>query len=100
MDEARYLQMKKENFIQQIKDDIEHYKRVNEWHQRDIASFTKYTQEQIEKLETYNMTPGEKEQEKGMLEYRQQKDTLERSEDIEKNKKLILFMQVKLKELE
>lgn len=100
MDEARYLQMKKETFIKNLKDDIEHYQRVNQWHQRDIASFTQYTKDQIERLQTYKMTPGEREQERAILEYRLQKDTLERSEDIEKNKKLILFMQVKLKELE
>ena len=100
MDEARYLQMKKENFIKQLKDDIEHYQRVNQWHQRDVESFSQYTKDQIERLQTYNMTPWEREQEKSILEYRLQKDTLERSEDIEKNKKLILFMQVKLKELE
>lgn len=100
MDEARYLQVKKDIFIKQLKDDIDHCKRVNEGNERDIASFTQYTKDQIERLQIYKMTPGEREQEKAILEYRLQKDILERSEDIEKNKKLILFMQVKLKELE
>ncbi|HCB52173.1 TPA: hypothetical protein DEP21_06505 [Patescibacteria group bacterium] len=100
MDEARYLQVKKDIFIKQLKDDIDHCKRVNEGNERDIASFTQYTKDQIERLQTYNMTPGEREQEKEILEYRLEKDRIQRTEDIQKNNKLIDFMEKKLQELQ
>ena len=100
MDEARYLQVKKDIFIKQLKDDIDHYKRVNEGNERDIASFTQYTKDQIERLQTYNMTPGEREQEKVILEYRLEKDRIQRTEDIQKNNKLIAFMEKRLQELQ
>lgn len=100
MDEARYLQVKKDIFIKQLKDDIDHCKRVNEGNERDIASFTQYTKDQIERLQTYNMTPGEREQEKEILEYRLEKDRIQRTEDIQKNNKLISFMEKKLEKLQ
>lgn len=100
MDEARYLQVKKDIFIKQLKDDIDHCKRVNEGNERDIASFAQYTKDQIERLQTYNMTPGEREQEKEILEYRLEKDRIQRTEDIQKNNKLIAFMEKKLQELQ
>ena len=100
MDEARYLQVKKEIFIKQLKDDIDHCKRVNEGNERDITSFTQYTKDQIERLQTYKMTEGEREQEKTILEYRLEKDRIQRTEDIQKNNKLISFMEKKLQELE
>ncbi len=100
MDEARYLQVKKDIFIKQLKDDIDHCKRVNEGNERDIVSFTQYTKDQIERLKTYSMTPGEREQEKAILEYRLEKDRIQRTEDIQKNNKLIAFMEKKLQELQ
>lgn len=101
MDEARYLQSKKEFFMKQLKDDIDHCNRVIESDERDIAYFEEFSQREIQKVENNeNMTEKEKEQEKSMILYRMEKDKIQRQSEIEKSKKLIAFTEKTLQELQ
>ncbi|MEI7919588.1 MAG: hypothetical protein WCH65_05305 [bacterium] len=101
MDEATYLQSKKEFFIKQLNDDINHCNRVIESDERDIAYFEEFSQREIKKVEGYEkMTEKEKEQEKFMILYRMEKDKIQRRSEIDKCKKLIALTEKTLQELQ